>query len=113
MSRRLPAGCSAHALRHRFASRAYASAFDIRSVQVLLGHSSPAVTARYVAVPSTQLVNAVLAVPPIPGIGPPSSPRRCHPNRVPKSKAPRPDAVGHGDDSRRITGSQALPDPGR
>jgi integrase len=71
VSRRLPAGFSAHQLRHRFASRAYAGAFDIRSVQELLGHSSPAVTARYVAVPSTQLVNAVLAVPPIPGIGPP------------------------------------------
>lgn len=77
VSRRLPAGCSAHKLRHRFASRAYAGAFDIRSVQELLGHSSPAVTARYVAVPSTQLVNAVLAVPPIPGIWPPSSPRKC------------------------------------
>ena len=73
VSRRLPAGWSTHQLRHRFASRAYAGALDIRSVQELLGHSSPAITARYVAVPSTQLVNAVLAVPPVPGIGLPSA----------------------------------------
>ena len=69
-SRLLPPGVSLHKLRHRFASQAYASAYDIRSVQELLGHSSPGVTARYVAVPTPQLEAAVLAVPPIPGIEP-------------------------------------------
>ncbi len=50
------------------ASKAYAGAFDLRAVQELLGHASPATTARYVAVPSENLVNAVLAVPPVPGV---------------------------------------------
>ena len=75
------------AVASRFASRAYAGAFDIRSVQELLGHSSPAVTARYVAVPSTQLVNAVLAVPPIPGIGPPSGPQGCSDSNQPMKES--------------------------
>lgn len=69
-SRLLPPGVSLHKLRHRFASLAYAAAYDIRSVQELLGHSSPAVTARYIAVPTPQLEAAVHAVPPVPGIAP-------------------------------------------
>jgi integrase/recombinase XerC len=111
MSRRLPAGCSAHNLRHRFASRAYAGAFDIRSVQELLGHSSPAVTARYVAVPSTQLVNTVLAVPPIPGMGsPPQSARSPNdqtdekPNPTVRTSAFRLSTAAHGSDPRRGLG---------
>lgn len=71
VSRALPGSWATHSLRHRFGSRAYAGAFDLRAVQELLGHSSPATTARYVAVPNTALVNAVAAVPPIPGMGAP------------------------------------------
>lgn len=66
--KRMPAGWSAHKLRTRFGSKAYAGAYDLRAVQELLGHSSPAVTARYVAIPSTALTAAVQAVPPVPGL---------------------------------------------
>jgi integrase len=52
MSRALPAGVTAHMLRHRFASRAYVgSGRDIRAVQELLGHASVATTQVYTAVP--------------------------------------------------------------
>lgn len=67
----LPDQWTAHSLRHRFSSRSYAGCFDIRALQELLGHASPAVTARYVAVPNTALVNAVAAVPPVAGMGAP------------------------------------------
>jgi integrase/recombinase XerC len=46
----LPGGFTLHGLRHRFATRAYAASRDLRAVQLLLGHSSPVVTQRYVAV---------------------------------------------------------------
>lgn len=40
-----------HALRHRFATRAYIDGGrDLRAVQVLLGHASPVVTAQYAAI---------------------------------------------------------------
>lgn len=42
---------TAHSLRHRFASRAYAADRDLRAVQELLGHAKPETTARYTAVP--------------------------------------------------------------
>lgn len=77
----LPDQWTAHSLRHRFSSRAYAGCFDIRALQELLGHSSPATTARYVAVPNTALVNAVAAVPPVAGMGAP-------PSDAPPSDAP-------------------------
>lgn len=53
---------SAHGLRHRFATRAYAGTRDIRAVQELLGHSKPETTARYTAVPDGALKDAVMAV---------------------------------------------------
>ena len=40
---------SSHSLRHRFATRTYQAGRDLRMVQELLGHTSPAVTARYAA----------------------------------------------------------------
>lgn len=50
ISRLLPAGVTMHALRHRFATRAYNMSRDVFTVQQLLGHSSPATTQRYVLV---------------------------------------------------------------
>ena len=82
LSRLLGPGHTAHSLRHRFGTRAYAGAFDLRAVQELLGHASPATTARYVAVPSENLVNAVLAVPPVPGIQPLAGQVRHLPERA-------------------------------
>lgn len=50
-----------HMLRHRFASAAYAAERDLRAVQELLGHTSPATTAIYTAIPDQALRRAVLA----------------------------------------------------
>lgn len=50
ISRLLPPGVSMHALRHRFATRAYEIDSDVLTVQQLLGHASPATTQRYVLV---------------------------------------------------------------
>lgn len=55
----LPGGWTAHSLRHRFASQAYAATRDLRAVQELLGHSSPLTTARYTQVPTDALKAAV------------------------------------------------------
>lgn len=65
IARALPGKWTAHTLRHRFGSQAFAGTKDIRAVQMLLGHSSPAVTARYIAVPAGELIAAVNAVPTI------------------------------------------------
>ena len=46
----LPSGVTMHALRHRFATRAYHLDRDVFTVQQLLGHASPATTQRYVLV---------------------------------------------------------------
>ena len=62
LSALLPDGVTAHTLRHRFASAAYANCLDIRAVQELLGHASPTTTARYTAVPARQLVDAVRGI---------------------------------------------------
>lgn len=62
MSRALPAGWSAHSLRHRFATEAYKTTRDLRAVQELLGHSKPETTARYAAIPDTALQAAVAGV---------------------------------------------------
>lgn len=48
-----------HALRHRFASQAYAATLDLRAVQELLGHTRPETTAIYAAVPDGHLAAAV------------------------------------------------------
>jgi integrase/recombinase XerC len=61
LKRALGEGWTAHTLRHRFASRAYAGQRDLRAVQELLGHSKPETTARYVAVPDGALRAAVMA----------------------------------------------------
>lgn len=61
-SRALPKGWTAHTLRHRFASAAFAlGGRDIRAVQELLGHASVATTQIYTAVPDGALRTAVLA----------------------------------------------------
>lgn len=53
---------TAHTLRHRFASTAYAGSRDIRTVQELLGHSSVATTQIYTAVPDGSIrATAMLA----------------------------------------------------
>lgn len=62
VGRALPAGVTMHALRHRFASMAYAGTNDLVAVQTLLGHSSPAITLRYVAMPDAQLRRVVNVV---------------------------------------------------
>lgn len=59
LARLLGPGWSAHTLRHRFATRAYAVERDLRAVQTLLGHSKPETTARYTAVPDGALRRAV------------------------------------------------------
>jgi site-specific recombinase XerD len=64
MSATLPDGITAHQLRHRFATAAYAHQRDLRAVQELLGHASPATTARYTAVPDRAKFDAVMAAGP-------------------------------------------------
>jgi integrase len=62
MSRALGPGWTAHTLRHRFATRAYAVERDLRAVQELLGHSKPETTAIYTQVPAGAKRRAVDAV---------------------------------------------------
>lgn len=57
----LPDGWTAHTLRHRFATRAYRATSDIRAVQELLGHASPATTAAYTAVGDDAMRRAAAA----------------------------------------------------
>lgn len=59
--RALGAGWHAHNLRHAYATAAYLDASDIRAVQELLGHTSPATTARYVAVSDDAVRSAAAA----------------------------------------------------
>jgi integrase len=67
VSAALPDGVTAHKLRHRFATQAYAVDRDIFATQTFLGHASPVTTARYVAVPPASLRNLVDQVPTVPG----------------------------------------------
>jgi integrase/recombinase XerC len=55
------AGVAPHALRHRFATRAYEGSRDLFAVQQLLGHASPETTQVYVAVAGGALAAAVAA----------------------------------------------------
>jgi integrase/recombinase XerC len=55
-------GWTAHTLRHRFSTEAYAARHDLFAVQALLGHARPETTARYTAVPDESLRAAVLSV---------------------------------------------------
>lgn len=51
-----------HSLRRYFATSAYRATRDLRSVQALLGHSSPTTTAKYIAAEDDAMTAAVLAV---------------------------------------------------
>lgn len=59
ITRLLPAELTMHTLRHRFASRAWASGVDIWVLQSILGHASSDTTRRYVAIPQTAERSAI------------------------------------------------------
>jgi integrase/recombinase XerD len=62
LKRLLGGELTAHTLRHRFATKAYQGSKDIRAVQELLGHSSPATTAVYTLIEDDALAAAVASV---------------------------------------------------
>ena len=62
ISHLLPDGYSAHTLRHRFATTAYAATHDLFVVAELLGHESVETTEHYVAMPDGRLREATAAV---------------------------------------------------
>lgn len=64
VSATLPPGVTMHALRHRFATRAYNIDRDVFTVQRLLGHASAATTQRYVQVSDERMRALVEAVAP-------------------------------------------------
>lgn len=66
MSRLLGPGWTAHTLRHRFATAAYAATNDLVAVQALLGHSKPETTVRYIAIADPRLEAAVMGAGPLP-----------------------------------------------
>lgn len=57
----MPGVWTMHSLRHRFATNAFRGERNLRAVQVLLGHSSVAVTERYTAVDDRETRAAMLA----------------------------------------------------
>lgn len=61
LSRAMPEGWTAHTLRHRCASVAYAGTRDLLAVGELLGHSRPETTQRYVRMPDDALRAAARA----------------------------------------------------
>ena len=70
----LPAGVGMHALRHRFATKAYDLNRDVFTVQQLLGHASPVTTRRYVKVSRAAMRRHVNDVGPLLAPGPLSLP---------------------------------------
>ena len=62
---RLACGFAAtlHQLRHRFGTAAYDVDHDLRVVQELMGHATPATTALYAAISSASAVATVQALP--------------------------------------------------
>lgn len=60
LQRQLGSGWTAHTLRHRFATKAYAVNRDLFAVQQLLGHSKPETTMRYTQLPADALRAAVM-----------------------------------------------------
>lgn len=60
VSRALPEGVTAHNLRHRYASVAYALDHDLRAVQELLGHASVATTQVYTRVGTSSMRRAAI-----------------------------------------------------
>lgn len=61
LSREMPAGWTAHTLRHRCASVAYAGTRDLLAVGALLGHTRPETTQRYVRIPNDAVRAAAAA----------------------------------------------------
>lgn len=61
MSAALPGGWTAHTLRHRCATVAYAGTRDLLAVGAMLGHSRPETTQRYVRMPDDAVRAAALA----------------------------------------------------
>lgn len=61
LSEAMPEGWTAHTLRHRMASTAYAATRDLLAVGAVLGHSRPETTQRYVRLPDDALRAAVAA----------------------------------------------------
>lgn len=61
LSRAMPAGWTAHTLRHRMATTAYHGTRDLLAVGAVLGHSRPETTQRYVLLPDDALRAAVSA----------------------------------------------------
>lgn len=59
LARLMPEGWTAHTLRHRMATRAYAGTRDLLAVGEVLGHSKPETTKRYVQMPADALRRAV------------------------------------------------------
>lgn len=62
MAEALPGSWTAHSLRHRFATRAYAAERDLIAVQQMLGHSSLATTQRYTRAPDDAKRRAIADV---------------------------------------------------
>jgi integrase len=60
-ARVIPEPWRLHSCRHRFASASYDADSDLLAVQILLGHSSPTTTRRYIKVADPRLRKAALA----------------------------------------------------
>lgn len=73
LSRLLPSPWTAHTLRHRFGTKAYAGTRDLLAVSQLLGHASTDTTLIYVQMPDDHLRSAVLAAATIGGVAPPGA----------------------------------------